>query len=73
MSPDYKPKEKKDLIETLIENKTMAAKNSQHSEDKITYQELLDEFCTFYVGGMDTTGHTIANVLFKLKKVLFKF
>jgi cytochrome P450 len=70
-STGYQPSQQKDLIETLIENKTLESNDQRSSEDLITRQELLDEFATFYVGGTDTTGHLIAYVLYILAKVSF--
>jgi cytochrome P450 len=52
-----------DLIETLYHNNALVKENPLNDSNSIGYKQLLNEFCTFFVGGMDTTGHLIANCL----------
>ena len=46
----------KDFLGILLE----AQKQSQGTEDEFTDEEILHEFITFFVAGMDTTGHLLA-------------
>ena len=46
----------KDFLDILLE----AQKQSQGTEDEFTDEEIIHEFITFFVAGMDTTGHLLA-------------
>ena len=45
----------KDFLGILLE----AQKQSQGTEDEFTDEEIIHEFITFFIGGMDTTGHLL--------------
>ena len=50
----------KDFLHILLE----AQKLNQGTEDEFTDEEVLQEFLTFFVAGMDTTGHLLAMVTY---------
>ena len=55
--------ESNDLLGALLK----AQKNAK-SEDTFTDQDIIDEFITFFVAGMDTTGHLVTMALYLLQK-----
>ena len=50
-----------DLLSVLL-----TTQNSADAEYKFTDEEIVDEFVTFFVAGMDTTGHLIGMTLYLL-------
>ena len=51
---------RKDLLQAFFEAQV------KNPEDKLSVKEIVDEFATFFVAGMDTTGHTITIMLYYL-------
>nr|ABY59985.1 cytochrome P450 monooxygenase CYP5012A2 [Tetrahymena thermophila] len=60
---DLKHKQRKDMIDYLIENQGI---DKIESENKITIETIIEEFITFYVAGLDTTGHTLGMAMYYL-------
>jgi len=52
-----------DLLASLLETQ-----NLKDAEMRLTDKEIVDEFITFFIAGMDTTGHLVAMVLYDLCK-----
>jgi len=50
-----KPKERKDMLDHLFESVEACPE-----EDTLTEKDIVDEFITFFLAGMDTTGHLVA-------------
>jgi len=55
---DYK---EKDLLASLLETQ-----NSPDVENRLTDADIVNEFVTFFIAGMDTTGHLISMALYNL-------
>lgn len=55
-----KPKENKDILDILLE--------FTNEEGKINDEEIIDQFTTFFVAGMDTTGHLVTMAVYYLDK-----
>ncbi|KAL4457019.1 hypothetical protein ABPG74_014657 [Tetrahymena malaccensis] len=60
---DLKHKQRKDMIDYLIENQGI---DKIESENKITIDTIIEEFITFYAAGLDTTGHTLGMAIYYL-------
>jgi len=60
---DRKQSEQKghDLLESLL-----ATQNSPDPEQRLSDKEIVDEFITFFIAGMDTTGHLLGMTLYNL-------
>ncbi|EAR99512.2 cytochrome P450 family monooxygenase (macronuclear) [Tetrahymena thermophila SB210] len=56
-------KKQKDLIDYLIESKGIS---KIESEESITIDQIIEEFVTFQVAGLDSSGHTLGMVLYYL-------
>ena len=54
-------KESNDLLASLI-----ATQKSDNASQRFSDDEIIDEFITFFVAGMDTTGHLISMVIYNL-------
>lgn len=52
-----------DLLNSLLETQ-----NLTDPEMRFTDKEIVDEFITFFIAGMDTTGHLVAMVLYDLSQ-----
>jgi len=52
-----------DLLTTLL-----ATQTASDPDDKMSDEEIVDEFITFFSGGMDSTGHLIGMALYMLKQ-----
>ena len=55
-----KPKENRDILDILLE--------FTDEEGKIKDEEIIDQFTTFFVAGMDTTGHLVTMAVYYLDK-----
>jgi cytochrome P450 len=53
---------RKDMLQLLLENQISGA------EDKFSDDEIIDEFMTFFVAGMDTTAHLITMTTYLLSQ-----
>jgi cytochrome P450 len=51
----------------LVENER------EKTENNLSCKDIVDEFSTFFVAGMDTTGHLIGISLYKLIEVYHYF
>ncbi|KAL4508335.1 hypothetical protein ABPG72_003639 [Tetrahymena utriculariae] len=60
---DLKHKQRKDMMDYLIENQGI---DQIESENKITIDTIIEEFITFYAAGLDTTGHTLGMAMYYL-------
>jgi len=47
----------------MLEQKSIS---KEGSINELSYNDLVDEFITFYLAGMDTTGHLIAMIIYYL-------
>lgn len=56
-----KPEQGNDLLASLL-----ATQKSEDVDKRFTDEEIVDEFVTFFVAGMDTTGHLIGMALYML-------
>jgi len=52
-----------DLLASLLETQ-----KNLDAESRFTDKEIVDEFITFFVAGMDTTGHMVGMILYDLTK-----
>lgn len=59
---NYQDSGKKTLIEALLEA------NDGSEQGKFTPQEIIDEFVTFFVAGMDTTAHLVGMAVYHLSQ-----
>jgi len=59
---NYKNKGK-DLLGLMLETQ-----ESPNPEDRFTDEDIINEFITFFIAGMDTTGHLITMTLYELAK-----
>lgn len=62
---DLKHKQRKDLVDYLIENQGIS---KSESENTLTIDTIIEEFMTFYVAGLDTTGKII---IYKIINFIF--
>ena len=46
----------------------MLSTSEQKNEDKLTDDELISNFLTFFLAGMDTTGHLITTLMYFLSE-----
>jgi len=61
--PTYKKKSKvTDLVQLLL------GKQAEGGENAITDEEIIDEFMTFFLAGMDTTAHLMSMTLYYLQR-----
>ena len=52
-----------DLLVSLL-----LAQNSENDSDRLSDEDIIDEFVTFFVAGMDTTAHLVGMILYHLAK-----
>jgi cytochrome P450 len=50
----------KDLLHILLEHQAV------HGKESMTDKEIIDEFVSFFIAGMDTTGHLVTMVTYEL-------
>jgi cytochrome P450 len=60
ISSKAEKKDKKDMLDYLLEQQ------QQGGEDAMSNKEIVDEFCSFFLAGMDTTGHVITMLAYNL-------
>ena len=63
-------KNQKDLLQTMINSSSIVERHQDRTPDTLSYQDLVDEFSTFFVAGMDTTGHWLGIALYTLTIVI---
>jgi cytochrome P450 len=61
-----KPSEKNDFLDIYITALLSEENKNYPEEEKITIDEIIDQFITFFFAGMDTTGHLTAMCLYNL-------
>lgn len=57
------PKQSNDMLGSLIN-----AQNSGDAQNRLSDEDIINEFVTFFVAGMDTTGHLIGMSLYNLSQ-----
>ncbi len=65
-----KPSQPRDIIEALVLSGQFSHKEhaSEVNGETLTYDDLIGEFCTFFVAGMDTTSNLMTSIVYQLSK-----
>ena len=65
-----KPSQPRDIIEALVLSGQFSYKEhaSETNNEALTYDDLIGEFCTFFIAGMDTTSNLMASIVYHLAK-----
>jgi len=60
IDPKTAKKTRKNIIDVML------ASRAEDPKDQLSDDEIIEEFCTFFSAGMDTTGHTITEATYYL-------